>query len=109
MPAIAALFNKMTTRVVEERFTAREALAFLRENTAHLTKDDLCAPIDLQRSLDAEWDPAVYWAKLSPDQQASWASFQMPGLSWKERILDVVCSTDFGWRILRFIRRLLWI
>ncbi|KAI0745692.1 hypothetical protein C8Q76DRAFT_704559 [Earliella scabrosa] len=79
MPALAALFDMMTTHVYEQRFTAQEAQAFLRNQASHLTSEDLVTPIELAPRWEALENTDVYWSRVAPHLQDTWQHFRSPG------------------------------
>ena len=107
MPALAALFDRMTTHVVNDRFTAEEAYDFFRDNTNHLPHDTLKTHLELRIGFDAMADNDVYWSKLSPQLQEAWARHRAPPLPWWAFLLDRILSYKLGWRIVTFVRRVL--
>ena len=48
IPALAPLFDGMTTHVLSRRFTAQEALEFFKSNIESPSQDVLDAPVTLQ-------------------------------------------------------------
>lgn len=84
VPACAALFDKMTTWNVAERFTAEEALQFLRDATARLDAATLDAQVKLRLSESAD----SYWAMLSPETLGKWSSFRTPPVTQGSNVLE---------------------
>ncbi|KAI0332318.1 hypothetical protein GY45DRAFT_1274190 [Cubamyces sp. BRFM 1775] len=107
MPLLAVLFSRMTTHVVDDRFTAAEALAFFRELEANLSPDVLDRSVTLKADYDALDDPEVYWSRLSPEDATKWQSQRPPPLTWPYRFLRWLNSTRLGWDALPFVRRTL--
>ncbi|KAI0070379.1 hypothetical protein K474DRAFT_816925 [Panus rudis PR-1116 ss-1] len=108
IPMLAPLFDRMTTHVVHERFTASEALSFFVENIqGGLPADILDTPVMLGPAPICLVD--VCWTDLSPEFCARWRSYRTPAIPWYDRVLDWVVSFQLGWRFVRYIRRTLHI
>ena len=74
----------MTTWVVPQRFTAEEALEFLNNATADLSKEVLAAPVILEIiNHDNE-----HWEKLSPEAYKIWSRFKTPPVTWWSNVLE---------------------
>lgn len=101
VPACAALFDKMTTHVVSQRFTAEEALRFLGDVTATLDQAELQTPVKLEVSEDF----GCYWDKLSSEQRNKWEHLRTPKESWTGYMLDFMTRYQVTYEILSFIRR----
>lgn len=109
-PVLAPLIGKMSTHVIEERWSAEEALAFFNETLAGLSPDVLDSSVTLQFDLDPLDDPDRYWNQLSADLQCMWKMYRPPPLSWTSRVLRWVnYLTDVGWEVVPRIRRWLHI
>ncbi|KAI0332316.1 hypothetical protein GY45DRAFT_1274189 [Cubamyces sp. BRFM 1775] len=109
MPLLAVLFSRMTTHVVDDRFTAAEALTFFRELEATLSPDALDRSVTLEPGYDALNDTEVYWSRLPPEDAIKWQSQRPPPLSCADRILRWITNTRLGWKIVPFVRRTLHI
>ncbi|PIL33379.1 hypothetical protein GSI_03999 [Ganoderma sinense ZZ0214-1] len=80
LPALAALFDGMTTHVVSRRFSADEALDFFKSNIQLLPQEVLVAPVTLEFDYEMMYHPERYWSKLAPPVQARWNQFRAPPL-----------------------------
>ena len=80
MPALAALFDRMTTHVYEQRFTAQEAQAFLRNQASHLTSEDLATPIELAPRWEALENTDVIGPELLRICRTPGSTSELPGL-----------------------------
>ena len=107
VPALVVLFDRMTTHVMDDRFTAEEAYDFFRDSTHRLPEDTLKTRLELVIGFDAMADSDVYWSKLSPPLQKTWARYRTPPLPWWAYLLDRVLSYKLGWRLVVFVRRVL--
>ncbi|CDO75412.1 hypothetical protein BN946_scf184855.g15 [Trametes cinnabarina] len=107
VPLLAPLFAKMTTSRIDERFSAAEALEFLREVEQDLMPDLLDSGVALKVDYDPVDHPDLYWSRLSPELQRQWNSHRPPPLSWANRLLRRLCTTTPGYKTVMFIRRCL--
>ncbi|KAH9944565.1 uncharacterized protein BXZ73DRAFT_39566, partial [Epithele typhae] len=105
VPSLAPLFDRMTTHVLHERFTAEEALCFVRDTTSHLSAETL----DAKCSTELNWSVTsdAYWSRLSPQDQATWRRHRTPPLPWWTPILEWLLQTDTAWCAFAYVRRLL--
>ncbi|KAI0070464.1 hypothetical protein K474DRAFT_1608634, partial [Panus rudis PR-1116 ss-1] len=103
---LAPLFDKMTTHIIQERFTASEALSFFNSEIQRSLSDDcLDKPVTLGPApiCLVDW----CWKDLSPEFCTRWRSYRTPPIPWYDRVLDWVVSFRLGWRLVRYIRRTL--
>ncbi|TBU48608.1 hypothetical protein BD309DRAFT_949131 [Dichomitus squalens] len=107
VPELAPLFARMTTHIIDQRFTAAEALSFYNEHLSRLPDDLLAHPLTLFTSFEPLCDPDVYWSLLSSEDRGRWHAFRVPPRSWGHRLLAWIAETDLGWKILRAARRML--
>ncbi|KAI0630172.1 hypothetical protein C8Q77DRAFT_1136768 [Trametes polyzona] len=108
VPLLAPLFDKMTTWVVDERFTACEAAQFIEDILAELPKDVLETTIDWESEYDHA-DVDAYWTHMPPDFRARWVHYKTPQPPWTRSLLARIADSDIGWRLLRFVRDILHI
>lgn len=106
---LAALFGKMTTHVVHERFTAAEALDFIHRIEKDITPEILQSPITLEQNYLAMNDPSLYWTRTSSEFQSAWSSHRPPPLSLRIRLLRWLGSTIRGYKFVKLVRRILCI
>ncbi len=109
MPEFAALFARMTTHVVDRRFTAAEALAFFQDHFGDLSDDVLATHLVLMPSIEPLKDPEEYWSLLGAEDSERWKGFRVPKRSWTQRLLQWVEETAVGWKLLRAVRGVLHI
>ncbi|KAJ8468443.1 hypothetical protein ONZ51_g9637 [Trametes cubensis] len=105
VPLLAVLFSRMTTHVIDDRFTAAEALAFFSDIEAQVPSGVLDSSITLKLDYGPLDDPDLYWLRLSPDDRIKWRSHRTPKLSWSTRVLRWLNTTRIGWKIIPFVRR----
>ncbi|KAJ8454678.1 hypothetical protein ONZ51_g12893 [Trametes cubensis] len=108
-PFLAALFSRMTTHIIDDRFTAAEALAFVREIEGELPPDVLDSAVTLRPDCDVLDHPERYWSRLHPDDQIKWQAHRPPPLTWTTRVLRRISTTELGCRVVPFVRRSLGI
>ncbi|RPD59843.1 hypothetical protein L227DRAFT_502830 [Lentinus tigrinus ALCF2SS1-6] len=87
VPALAALYDKMTTHLLAKRFTAEEALQFLDHQINGLPEEVLTRTLTTTRSWDALDDSEVYWSQLSPEQLEEWSHFRTPPIPMWSNVL----------------------
>ncbi|EJF65244.1 hypothetical protein DICSQDRAFT_124494 [Dichomitus squalens LYAD-421 SS1] len=109
MPALPALFDKMTTHIVSQRFTAEEALKFLNDSAMDVPQDALEAPLELGMEYGAMFDSEVYWSRLPPGLQASWTDYRAPPLPRSFWILNWLIQIPIFRRVIVPGRRFLGI
>ncbi|EIW56464.1 uncharacterized protein TRAVEDRAFT_73041, partial [Trametes versicolor FP-101664 SS1] len=109
VPMLAALFGKMTTHVVSERFTAAEALYFIHRIETDTTPEILQSPITLEQNYLAMNDPSLYWSCTAPEFQSAWSSHRPPPFSLRIRLLRWLGSTVRSYKFLKLVRRILCI
>ncbi|KAI0630158.1 hypothetical protein C8Q77DRAFT_1136695 [Trametes polyzona] len=107
VPMLAPLFGKMTTHIVDERFTAAEALEFFRRVEAETSPETLQSSVTLQPDYHRMHDPQLYWCHTSPEFQSMWNSHRPPPFALGIRLIHWIGSTDYGLTILAFFRRIL--
>lgn len=107
VPLLAPLLDKMTTHVIDERWSAEEALAFFSDIQASLTLDILDSNVALKPTLDIIGVPDLRWNQLSPEFRSSWRKHRSPPAprSWLACILRWATTTELGWMLIRAIRR----
>lgn len=110
VPALAPLFDGMTTHVLSHRFTAQEALDFFKGNVKSQPQDVLDTPVTLRIEYETMINPDLYWLKLAPSVQAHWSRFRAPPIPRWWFILNWLMDTIPGCgRLVGFICRILGI
>ena len=109
MPALAALFDAMTTHVQSQRFTAEEAWQFHSAQIANLPPSVLEAVAEPSLDWSAMADPNVYWSRLAPETQDHWSHFRAPPCSKWSDILNWLIGFPRCCRIIVSTRRILGI
>lgn len=99
----------MSTHIIEDRWSAEEALAFFEEIVEGLSPDALNSSVTCQFDLELLDDSDLYWNQLSAEMQCMWKMYRPPPLSWTSRILRWANCTDVGWAVVPRIRRWLHI
>ena len=109
VPALAALFDAMTTHVQSRRFTAAEALQFYNTQVATVPSAVLDSVVEPHLDWSAMVNSDVYWSKLSPELQASWSHFRTPPCSIWSDILNWFIGFPRCCECIVFTRRVLGI
>ncbi|OSC99020.1 hypothetical protein PYCCODRAFT_1374017 [Trametes coccinea BRFM310] len=107
VPLLAPLFDKMTTPLVRQRFTAQEALEFLESIGARLPPDSCTASITLEPDWECQNNATGYWTKTPPGFSELWSPYKIPSPGWYRRLLMRLCTLPIGWQIVRIVRALL--
>ena len=107
VPALAALFDRMTTHVVHDRFTAEEAYQFFQATTAYIPDDVRKTPVSLDLDFNGMIDAGVYWSKLSALDQMVWGRHRTPPRPWWMRMLGRIMRYEYGCKLVLLLRRLL--
>ena len=107
VPALAALFDRMTTHVIHDRFTAEEAYQFFQTTTAHLPDDVRKTPVRTDVCFDAMKDAGVYWSRLSASDQMIWGRHRTPPRPWWMWVLGRIMRYDYGSRLVSLVRWIL--
>ena len=107
VPFLAPLFDKMTNRVISQRFSAEEALQFLEWAVSGISDADLHTAIAITRDSWYMGFAGTYWNLLSPQFRATWGPYISPPPSYGEKLAGYIQWSDIGWNVLRFTRRIL--
>ncbi|KAI0363330.1 hypothetical protein BV20DRAFT_1066263 [Pilatotrama ljubarskyi] len=104
VPALAPLYACMTTHVVEQRFTASEALAFYLEHLERLPDEVQRREVVLRPSCDPLNNPDLFWQLLGTEDEARWSQYRVPPRPWGKRFLTWLASLPRGWMLLHRLR-----
>lgn len=108
VPMLAPLLDRMTTRHIQRRFTALQALQFFDEHVYPSIPEDLLRCLPPPHSIpDLPYDESDRWFQLPDDFVESWHHFQEPKLSRWTRLLRDICANRFGRATVMFIRRII--
>ncbi|KAI0745684.1 hypothetical protein C8Q76DRAFT_704535 [Earliella scabrosa] len=107
VPALAAMFDRMTTHVYASRFTADEAYTFLQEETTSLTAEVLATAVELEPRWEALADTNIYWSRLGPHIQCTWRHFRTPPASRRGKLFSWIMGFPTCYKSIAFVRRLL--
>lgn len=72
----------MTTHVIDQRFTASEALVFYNEHLAHLSEEVLETGIVAEPSFEPLNYPDLYWKQLGTGDRERWSQYRVPPRPW---------------------------
>ena len=110
VPQLAPLFARMTTHVVNQRFTAGEALSFFDKHLTRLSEPLLASPVAPRPPcFEALRQPDLYWSHLTAEDRRLWSDHKVPPRPWYRKLLLKLASTELGWRVLWSVRRTLHI
>jgi hypothetical protein len=92
---LAPLLDKMTTRDIENRFTAAEALQFFEEMLPTVAEDQL--------NLEEYEDPEEYirydlynrWQYLPENFQKKWSAYRQLPTPVAAKVLRAICSSEY--------------
>ncbi|KIK01270.1 hypothetical protein K443DRAFT_98951 [Laccaria amethystina LaAM-08-1] len=104
IPVLAPLIDGMITRNIKARFTAAEALEFLKKIHNQLDAKVLARqPTKSSTALrNSSWDR---WAVLPKDFVKQWSAYRGPPPTYYSRLLQKICDHEFGWRTVSMLRR----
>ena len=105
VPPLAPLLARMTTHIVEERFSASESLQFYHSHLGSLPEDVLSRDAVIRTGFEPVNDPNIYWQLLSPEYQDRWSHYRVPPRSLRLKFLLWITSFRYGWEIVHFFRR----
>ena len=103
-PLLAPLFDKMTTSVVSQRFTAEDALSFFEYAVSQLSDEERHSTFTLDQNSMMLGQTGTYWTLLPASFHARWKGYKSPPLHWGMRVLHHVTEWDITWRVARFVR-----
>ncbi|KAI0363342.1 hypothetical protein BV20DRAFT_958483, partial [Pilatotrama ljubarskyi] len=107
IPLLAPLFDRMTTHILAERFTAEEALVFLDNITAQVSEDASSAPVILKVDWSTCDDSGNYWYYTPPGFIELWSHYRTPQHGWSAHAVDALCTYQAGWSAVCYLRALL--
>ena len=103
VPACAALFDKMTTYVVAQRWTAEEALRFIRSIMATLDEETRQELVVLRRPEYFD----EYWERLSPENRAKWTPYRTPPVPRLALVMEWFYQFEVPQSIVKSVRRVI--
>ncbi|KAF8890482.1 kinase-like domain-containing protein [Infundibulicybe gibba] len=106
IPLLAPLLDRMTTHVVEHRFTASNALEFCEFIMENLPQSELKKVLP-RKPTDGYPRVVDRWEKLPVDFARAWSAYRETPLSYRIHILRWIGDWQLGWRLLRWVRRTL--
>jgi hypothetical protein len=102
---LAPLFDMMLTDKVQARFTAREALEFLKQIDHSLTDEQRLASTPRVRS---NWNAVGRrWEGLPVEFVKQWSRYRRVKVGWMVRLLRWICSYEHGYCVISWLRRTL--
>ncbi|KAG6849971.1 hypothetical protein H0H93_003160 [Arthromyces matolae] len=107
VPMLAPLFDKMTTRKINQRFKASEALEFFEQHVVPLTTEDQLSASALE-PLDYEYAAYDYydrWKGLEPGFIERWSAFREPPVPRHVEFLRYICQYPLVYDSISYVRR----
>jgi len=104
---LAPLLDRMTTRDLQLRFTASEALHFFEEIYSQLTEDELGRPVETRfefLELDLQYDEYDRWKRTPIAFTEKWAAYREPPIPWTTRVLRAICRRPWMCHVVPWIR-----
>ncbi|KAF8904100.1 hypothetical protein CPB84DRAFT_1823673 [Gymnopilus junonius] len=103
VPFLAPLLDKMTTRNLESRFTASEALQFFEDMYSHLTE------AEIQQTIGRRFRTNFYykydrWVLVPPDFAKKWASYKEPPIPWTMQVIRYLCRRTWIYHVVAHVR-----
>ncbi|KAF8872994.1 hypothetical protein BD779DRAFT_1477269 [Infundibulicybe gibba] len=103
IPLLAPLLDRMTTHVVEHRFTAAEAHKFCVAIKEGLSVVELNAALPPEASAVSTW-PTDRWAQVSPEFVRAWSSYRKIPPPFHLRLLGWIARWDPAFKFLRLVQ-----
>ncbi|KAG6872430.1 hypothetical protein C0995_009827 [Termitomyces sp. Mi166 len=103
-PMLAPFLDRMTTRYIERRFKASEALRFFEDEVLPQTPENILSSRIFHR-LTALYDTFDRWAGLDPTFVKKWAAFREPPVPRHLKFLRYICEYPWVFDIVNCIRR----
>ncbi|KAH0585955.1 hypothetical protein H2248_007241 [Termitomyces sp. 'cryptogamus'] len=92
VPMLAPLLDRMTTRYIERRFKASEALQFYEEEVLPRTPKNILSSWLPQRTATGSYDTFDRWAGLDPKFVDKWTAFREPPVPLHLQYLRHICQ-----------------
>ncbi|OBZ77041.1 hypothetical protein A0H81_03750 [Grifola frondosa] len=102
---LAPLFDRMTTHVISQRFTAAQAYAFWIEFVRSLSDEELSAEVTVSIYGDDKMTVEECWNRIPPAFAKLWSHYRSPSIPNSIRLLHWVCSYETGARFVRYVRK----
>ena len=103
----APLLDRMITRDLSRRFTAREALEFLEGFASELTEEQLQLPEPFLVRRGICYENYDRWKRVSEEFIKNWGHFREPKLSFQIRLLRKICDYHWGYIAIQWARRII--
>ncbi|KAF8880445.1 kinase-like domain-containing protein [Gymnopilus junonius] len=104
-PFLAPLLDRMTTRDLERRFTAYEALRFFEEMFSQMSETQLKTPYWVKESeVYLPFDEYDRWKDLPSDFVNKWSSYREPPIPLLTKFLRWLCGPEWAHHVIAYIR-----
>ncbi|KAF8909768.1 hypothetical protein CPB84DRAFT_1765442 [Gymnopilus junonius] len=107
IPMLAPLLDRMTTRNLQRRFTAFEALHFFEAMYSQLTEDDLGQLVETRfefMELDLLYDEYDRWKRVPKAFAEKWDAYREPPIPWTTKTLRAICRKPWMCHVVPWIR-----
>ncbi len=84
-------------------------MAFFDKHLAGLPEQIEASPVVLEPGFEVLHDPDLYWSILGLEDRRIWREYRVPPRSWVQRLLTWFVRNARAWKLLRSVRRLLYI
>ncbi|KAG5730781.1 SH3 domain-containing YSC84-like protein 1 [Termitomyces sp. T112] len=105
VPMLAPLLDRMTTRYIERRFKASEALQFFEEEVLPRTPKNILSSCLPQRTATGAYDTFDRWVGLDPDFVDQWTAFREPPVPLHLQYLRHICQYPWVFNTVRYAER----
>ncbi|KAF8905860.1 other/AgaK1 protein kinase [Gymnopilus junonius] len=107
-PFLAPLLDRMTTRDLNCRFTASQALQFFDEMSSQMSQSELGTPIWLHNPARlVPYDEFNRWEYVPPDLARKWTAYREPPIPWITKALRWICASEY-FSVYKVIARIRW-
>ncbi|KAI0780201.1 hypothetical protein C8Q74DRAFT_1263745 [Fomes fomentarius] len=107
VPSLAMLYDRMTTHVISQRFTAEEARMFLQDELRRLAPDICATPLDLKVNFNVLENSEMYRSMVPVHLKARWYEFRTPPRSLGSTMLDHLMGYPTLRKIIILTRRII--
>ena len=102
----APLLDQMTTRDLNRRFTASQALQFLENFASELTQEQLQSPPPPWIGMIIPYESFDRWKGLPDKFIKDWGHFRELKPSFQIRLLRQLCDHPWGYKFVQWVRRI---
>ncbi|KAF8909770.1 kinase-like domain-containing protein [Gymnopilus junonius] len=104
IPLLAPLLDRMTTRDLQRRFTASEALGFFEDMYSQMTQTELARWVDSRGRGGLPYDQYDRWQRVPADFAKQWAIYKEPPIPWTTKVLRAICGIPWICHVVPWFR-----